>query len=305
MKVALITLVGLSTALTYVAAAGAGPAGTGPAQAAPTPLTAEQVQAFAMKAAEPFLNLPGLRLQAAADEGIAKAETLLAEHLTTTTSDDAADGNDDEAAEDDGPRKKTGFSAEDVKQFRAAAASAAANKVPLLTLQDGIECSNLCIAGQGELPDAEPEIDADDTEIEVNQVGTEPMVGDAEDMDGDEEEDDTEDGTDVGDDKAGVEEDGLISRLWKRVVSPPAEAPAPSTETDSDVSDDADAAPANTATPAAATVDGKANMSEDELLLKVESCVQSCMLNRAREVTPEDLNDRRAKIEAVLRKQEL
>ncbi|KAK3823743.1 MAG: hypothetical protein JOS17DRAFT_753256 [Linnemannia elongata] len=301
MKVALITLVGLSTALTYVAAAvpaGTGPAQTGPAQAAPTPMTSEQVQAFAMKAAEPFLNLPGLRLQAAADEGIAKAEILLTEHFNTA--DDGADEGD-EAAEGS-PREKTGFSAEDVKQFRAAAASATANQVPLLTLKDGVECSDLCIANRGELPDTESETDSDDTEIEVNEAGAVPKVGDADDTD-EEEEDDIEDDTDEGDVKARDEVEGLISRLWKRVVSPSAEAPAPASTDDN--SDNADAAPDNAAAPAAATMDNNANMSEDELLSKVESCVQSCMLDRAREVTPEDLDDRRAQIDTILQKQEL
>ena len=55
---------------------------------------------------------------------------------------------------------------------------------------------------------------------------------------------------------------------------------------------------------AAATMDKKASISEDELLCKVETCVQSCMLNRAREVTPEDLDDRKVKIEDVLGKLE-
>ncbi|KAF9543327.1 hypothetical protein EC957_000989 [Mortierella hygrophila] len=300
MKISLITLVGLSTALTYVAAAtAAGPAGTGPAQAASTPLTGEQAQAFAMKAAEPFLNLPGLRIQAAATEGIAKAEALLAEYLDNTSNGGGADENEEEgeegeAAEDmmDGPGKKTGFSAQDVKQFRAAAASAAANQVPLLTLQDGNECSDLCIAGRGELPDAaESETDANDTEDEGDNI---EGGGSGEE----------------GDDKAGSDEDGLISRLWKRVVSPPSKASTETeTETDNEAddgdSDDADTAPANAADPAAAIVEKKVNMSEDEFLSKIGSCVQSCMLNRAREVTPEDLDDRRAQIEAILRKQEL
>ncbi|KAF9110023.1 hypothetical protein BGX30_008156, partial [Mortierella sp. GBA39] len=253
----------LSTTLTYVAAS-AGPTGTGPAQVAPTPLTGEQAQAFAIKAAEPFLNLPGLRIQAAATEGIAKAETLLTEYLNTSNDIDVdggggADEDEEEVEEDiDGPGKKTGFSAQDVKQFRAAAVSAAANQVPLLTLQDGNECSDLCIAGRGELPDAaESETDAEDTEDE------------GDDIEGG--------GAEEGDDKPGNDEDGLISRLWKRVVSPPAKAGA-ETETDDDDDDDSDnpdAAPANAADSAAAIVDKKINMSEDEFLSKIESCVQS------------------------------
>lgn len=137
-----------------------------------------------------------------------------------------------------------------------------------------------------------------DTEIEVNGVDTMPKVGDADNTE--EEEDDIEGDTDEGDVKAGNEEDALISRLWKRVVSPSAEPPAPSTDTNDDNS-----APANDAAPAAATMDNTTNVSEDELLSKVKSCVQSCMLNRAREVTPDDLDDRRAKIETILQKQEL
>ncbi|KAF8948071.1 hypothetical protein BGZ47_006616 [Haplosporangium gracile] len=202
-----------------------------------------------MKVAELFLNLPELRLQAAADDGVAKAEAVLAEHLSNP---DGAD-EDNEA-----------------------------------------------------LPDTESDTESDDTEIDVNNkdgTATKPKIGgdDTEDI-RDREEDNTEGGRGGG---------WVDQRLWKRIVSPldVAKAPAASeapvdTETDDEVSDDADAPPANAAgfaTPAAVPEDKKV-MSEGQLLSKIEPCVQSCMLNRAREVTPEDMNDRRANIEAVLRK---
>ncbi|KAF9903192.1 hypothetical protein EC991_004100 [Linnemannia zychae] len=331
MKVILITLIGLSTALSHVAAA------VGPAHPAPSPLTPQQAQDLVMKLATPYVDLPALRIKAAADMGIAEASVLLEQHLTDPDNGDADAEEGDEEAIAGEVGKKTGYSIRDVKNFQAASASATANEVPLLTMQDGINCSDVCINNKGELPVefAGPDADAEADEEAVTPGAAKANPGG--DADGeDEEEDDAED-DDLENDSQGDEEaqtgadeedeedgDNIVERLWKkakRAVAPvignkaaPATAdpkkvtPASPAETndDDDETEDANANANANANAGPGTPTGeKKVLSDSELEAKITSCVKTCMLNRAKEVTPEDLDERRVQLEALLRKQEL
>ncbi|KAF9119566.1 hypothetical protein BGW39_000219 [Mortierella sp. 14UC] len=278
------------------------------------------------------MALPGLHIKAAADLGIAEASTLLDEHLVNPDTADAdADADEDEVEEalagETG--KKTGFSAKDVKRFQAASALAAADGVPLLTMQDGVDCGDVCIANQDELPDSMTDQDMDtdaDTVTDADPAAPGAKTNAGGDAEKDSEEEDADDETE-GEGEAGAnvdkdKDDSVVSRFWrkaKRAVAPAPKAPmsagskmatpATPTETnedDDDESDDTDSAPNTNGNPTPAPGTGeKKVLSESELQAKVTSCVKTCMLNRAKEITPEDLDDRRMKIEALLHKQGL
>ncbi|KAG0269028.1 hypothetical protein BGZ95_002224 [Linnemannia exigua] len=363
MKVILITLVGLSTALSSVHGSAAA---AGPAKPQPTGLTPQQAQALVMQLASPFVNLPGLGLQAAADLGIAQATSLVEQHLADNA-DAEVDADTDAEEEDEVTAagggegaKKTGFSAKDVKRLQAASAAAKANEMPLLTLQDGMDCSDVCIKNQGELPasmvadPAETDADIEEDDPAAPASGTPGGAGDTDEDGAEEEEDDAEDDTegdeeegataaDQDEDDASSPSSGIINRLWKkakRAVAPatapaaaaakkaPTKTPIETNENENDddndddnESQDTDSTPAPNANPKPATGAAQDNfaapsapaagtaqkkvLSESELHAKVASCVKTCLLNRAKEITPEDLDERRAKMEALLRKQEL
>ncbi|KAG0354795.1 hypothetical protein BGX24_006818, partial [Mortierella sp. AD032] len=262
-------------------------------------------------------------------------------HLANTP-DNADNDADVDADEDDEEvavsgktsKKTTGFSAKDVKKFQAASAAAVANGIPLLTMQDAIDCSDVCIANQGELPadmadpaETDEDMDDDPAAPTSGAPGTPGGAGDTDEDDGEEE--DAEDGTEGDDQDENDASSGIVNRLWKKakraIVPAPAAKKAPittPTETndtdDDDESDDTDSAPAPNANakpkPAAGAAQDnfaapatgqKKVLSESELHAKVSTCAKTCMLNRAKEITPEDIDERRAQMEALLRKQEL
>ncbi|KAG0202955.1 hypothetical protein BGX33_009375 [Mortierella sp. NVP41] len=281
----------------------------GPAQPAPTALPPQQACAFALKAGAAYVDFPKLKLQAAADSGIAEANSLLEQHLNNPDGD--ADADADAEGGEEATRQKTGFSAMDVKNFQAAAMAAETNQVPILALRDANECSDACITSQGELPEAVDDVDVDkdadaDKDADVNAGAdaegnqAKPDAGDSED---DAEDTDEEDETDED-----AEEDGVEADVLKKVVKRAAAA-GPAEMTD-DESDDTDSAMPNAAAAGASqdkniAAGVKKVLSEEEILVKVEFCVKTCMLSCARDLRAEDLQDRRDKLDALLQKQEL